>query len=258
MDRPAQARRSLARMAGPEHRDTLEERLIVWEGPPPRDFAQHPGTLLEMAEQAEADCVVIDSLKDAALKLTEDDVGSAYNRARQLALANGVDLLELHHQRKPQGGDKKPNTLADVYGSTWITAGCGSCVLLWGNPGDPVVSLTHLKQPLSPFGPLKVDHDHDRGVTTILEGVADPLVMLRNAGPNGLSAEDVARVLKDGGTPSENDRRQARRKLGRLVDRGHAVKREGVRRSGGADPDKWVAVEEALEDDLAQAIVDGL
>jgi hypothetical protein len=40
-----------------------------------------------LCEDADADTVVVDSLKDAAIGLSHDDVGSAYNRARQIAIA---------------------------------------------------------------------------------------------------------------------------------------------------------------------------
>ncbi len=152
-DRPPQIARSLARMVRPCDRELLDDRLMVWKGPPPLDFARHPDTLLDMAQSAQADTVVIDSLKDVALKLTDDEAGSGYNSARQRALAEGVDLIELHHQRKAGSGlAGKPNSLADVYGSVWITAGAGSVLLVWGEAGDSVVQVTHLKQPAEDVG----------------------------------------------------------------------------------------------------------
>jgi replicative DNA helicase len=70
-DRPPQIARSLARMCRPADREQLDERLVVWKGPPPRDLAKHPTVLLDMAQAAGADTVVVDSLKDVALKITE-------------------------------------------------------------------------------------------------------------------------------------------------------------------------------------------
>ena len=61
-------------------RAELDERLRIWPGPPPHDLARHPSLLARLCDQAGADTVVIDSLKDAALKLSEDEVGAAYNR----------------------------------------------------------------------------------------------------------------------------------------------------------------------------------
>ncbi|KOX52770.1 ATPase AAA, partial [Streptomyces purpurogeneiscleroticus] len=83
MDRPQQARRNLARLfAGmDEHREYLDEMLRVVEGPPPADFAQSPETLRQMCDHHGAAVVVIDSMKDAAIGLSKDEVGAGYNRA---------------------------------------------------------------------------------------------------------------------------------------------------------------------------------
>ncbi|MBU8793213.1 AAA family ATPase [Micrococcus luteus] len=171
MDRPAQLRRSLHRQFTEDERATLEQKLVVWAGPPPADLASDPGLLLEMCRAAGADVVVVDSLKDAALGLSEDTVGAAYNSARQAALAGGVEVLELHHQVKRGANGGAPTTLADVYGSGWITAGAGSVVLLHGEAGAASVELRHLKQPAEPVGPLTIEHDPAAGVSRVGEAV---------------------------------------------------------------------------------------
>ncbi|CAN5595486.1 hypothetical protein BH18ACT1_BH18ACT1_00240 [soil metagenome] len=215
-DRPPQIARSFRRMAQEEDREVLADRLRVWRGPPVEDLARHPETLLQMAEDADADTAVLDSFKDVALGLSDDDVGAGLNSALQLALVGGVEVIGLHHQRKPTGGNAKPNTLSDVYGSVWITAGAGSVVLLWGNAGDPVVELTHLKQPADAVGPLHLLHDHDAGTTTVIDQLdVDDLV---RAQP-GITAQDVARLLFDTATPDRNQKEKARRKLDKLVGR---------------------------------------
>ncbi len=225
-DRPTQVQRSFRRMVRPVDRQLLDDRLVVWKGPPPRDFAKHPGTLLEMAQYADADTVVVDSLKDVALKLTDDEAAAGYNTARQAALVAGVEVLELHHQTKRGGGGVgKPNTLADVYGSMHLTAGAGSVALLWGDPGDPAVELLHLKQPAENIGPLDVLHDHQRGTSTVDDG-RDPLVLLRTA--DKLTAGQLARHLyvPDGTRqPRRNEVEKARRILNGLERRGQAYSR---------------------------------
>ena len=72
----------------------------------------------------------------------------------------------MHHGRKANADNKKPNTLDDVYGSAWLTAGMGSVICLWGKPGDSLVELTHLKQPAEAVGPMMVLHDHATGRST--------------------------------------------------------------------------------------------
>ncbi len=169
---------------------------------------------------------MIDSLKDVALKLTDDEIGAGYNAARQTALVAGVQLLELHHQTKRGGGGiGKPNTLADVYGSMHLTAGAGSVLLLWGEPGDPAVELRHLKQPGETIGPLDVLHDHTTGTSTVSTD-RDPLALLRTA--DRLTAGQLARHLyvPDGTRqPKPAEIERARRVLDRFAREGHADRR---------------------------------
>lgn len=217
MDRPAQIARGLRRAFDESDREVLAERLRFWEGPPPGDVAKHPTVLLSLAELAEADVIVIDSVKDAAIGLTEDEVGAAYNRARQNCLAHGVEVLELHHMVKRGANGAKPKELADVYGSAWLTAGAGSVLLLWGAAGDPIVEALHLKQPAGEVGPMKLQHDHQNGTTSIFHGT-DVLATVLAAGRAGVGPVDVARVMFDSAKPSDSDIEKARRKLNKLVD----------------------------------------
>lgn len=235
MDRPPQISRAMRRLFNEADRAALNERLVVWKGPPPYDMAKHPEVLLRMCEAAGADTVVVDSLKDAVVKLSDDETGANYNRARQMALAAGIEVLELHHQRKSGAENKKPTRLDDVYGSTWITAGAGSVLLLWGEAGDPVVELIHLKQPAEPVGPLMVAHDHVAGTTAVQRQV-DILQMARFQGHVGLNAQLVARELFLNDKPTRAEIEKARRKLNSLVAAGHLVAVEGAR-GGGSERD---------------------
>jgi len=247
MDRPRQIRRAMRRLFGEEHRQILEERLVVWEGPLPLDVGRVPEQLISTAEEVGAGTVVADSLKDLAVKLSDDEVGGNLNRAIQWLIAADIEFMGLHHQRKGQGGTR-PNSLEDVYGSTWITAGAGSVVLLWGAAGDPLVELSHLKQPASEIGPLQLEHDHLAGTTTIYRGQADPLMMLRHA-PNGITAADLAGVMFEG-DPTPNQRKKAQRQLDRLVTQGmaHKTSAEDVRSGAGKvtrTPARYHAIEAA-------------
>jgi hypothetical protein len=159
-DRPPQISRSMRRQFTDDDRQVLADRLRVHRGPLHHDITRNPEVLAQMCADAGADTCIVDSLKDVVLKLTDDEAAATYNRARQLALREGVELLELHHPRKAARGDKMPNTIDDVYGSTWITSGAGSVISLWGAPGDSVVAWSHLKQPAGEIGPMKVTHEH--------------------------------------------------------------------------------------------------
>lgn len=241
MDRPRQIRRAMRRLFGDIDRDILNDRLAVWEGPLPFDLGRRPETVLEMARAANADVVMVDSLKDAAVKLTDDEAGGTLNRALQLLVADGRNVASLHHQRKGTNG-AKPNTLEDVYGSTWITAGAGSVVLLWGAAGDPLVTLSHLKQPASEIGPMQIEHEQTTGTMSVYRGTADPLVILQHAA-SGLTAGDLARLMFEVDKPNDNQRKKAQRQLDRLVTAGLGHK-TGFSRGGegGSTDARYYAV----------------
>lgn len=243
MDRPPQIARALARLFGPEMRAALDDRLVIWPGPPPGDFAQHPDLLQTMCEQAGADTVIVDSLKDCVRKLSDDESGSGYNTARQRALAGGVQVVELHHQRKASAENRKPSKLDDVYGSVWLTAGAGSVVLLWGEAGDPVVELSHIKQPAEPVGPWRIVHDHTAGTSSV-EDRADLTAMAQEWNPGGevdaLTPKDAAARMFDTVKPTRSEIEKARRKLDSLVRQGRLVRIEGAKGGvGGGESTRY-------------------
>lgn len=219
-DRPYQARRSMNRLMQPEWRDVLAERLVVWEGPPPEDFAKNTDLLTQMCEAADADTVFVDSLKDVVIGIKEDEPGAAYNRARQTALRAGIQVIELHHQVKRGANGNEPSTISDVYGSVWITAGAGSVMLLWGDPGDPIVKMKHLKQPAEEIGPFDIVHDHYAGNSTV-SGEISLAVLAKQR--DGLTAKEAAQAMFDTTKPTTAEVEKARRRLEKLVREGVLV-----------------------------------
>ena len=230
MDRPSQAKASLARMFSEADRDVLDKRLVIWEGPPPEDMAKNTGMLARLCTLADADTCIVDSLKDAAIPLTDDATGAGWNRARQQAIVQGTELVELHHPRKPdQASVSKPPELADFYGSRWIAAGAGSAVILHGNPGDPIVRLYHRKPVITPVGPWDVLMDGPSGEISINHGI-DLLGQIRQR--KGTTAAVAAALLFGDGhqdyKPSRNDIEKARGRLRTLEKKGLAVSQDGA------------------------------
>ncbi|MHA7663728.1 AAA family ATPase [Mycolicibacterium sp. HS_4_1] len=239
MDRPDQIARSLHRQFPESMRRALADRLMVWKGPPPNDFAVNPRLLAALADKSKAEIVFVDSLKDAAIGLSDDKVGAAYNRARQLLLQSGRQLAELHHPVKHGTGGVK-----DVYGSTWLTSGAGSVVLLEGDPGDPVIHFRHARQPAQEVGPFLVHHDQVTGLMEV-HGEFDLLKELR-AADEGLTADAVMQLRRPGEKLDKRARdsqmQKARRDLDRLVSDGLARREDGVQGGvGGGTPAKWFA-----------------
>ena len=240
MDRPRQIRRSLHRQFSAVRRDVLAQRLVVWQGPPPEDIAANPQLLVEMARDAGAKVVYLDSLKDAAVGLSEDAVGAGYNRARQMLLADGVDLIELHHTVKRGNNGAAPSGLADVYGSGSLTSGAGSVVMLIGESGDPIVGMRHLKQPAAEVGPLTLLHN-ERAGTMHSQTKDDTVALVADAGDQGISAKELAVVMFEKKAPTRGEVEKARRALEREVARGLLTEMPGAK--GGADggsPARWV------------------
>lgn len=224
MDRPQQIARALNRRFDESEREHLDQHLTFWPGPPPADLARHPETLRAMIQAADADTVIVDSLKDAAIGLSDDEVGAGWNRARQYAVAAGCQVLELHHNVKRNANGGEPSTIADVYGSAWITAGVGSVILLLGAPGDPVVSMRHVKQPAEEVGPWRLLHDHVRGITGLYE-TATPLEIVQRLGT--VTAKQAAEIMFDTDKASPAQKMKAVRKLDDLTKKGFLTATHG-------------------------------
>ncbi|KUH97946.1 hypothetical protein AU190_22235 [Mycolicibacterium acapulense] len=230
MDRPRQIARSLGRQFDAGDRAVVSERLRVWPGPPAVDLARNTDELAAMAAAARADTVVMDSVKDAAVGLKEDEIGALYNRARQKLIAAGVQLLELHHttKRNAQGGS--PDSAADVFGSAWIVNGTGSIIMLSGDPGDPVVGFQHIRQPAEEVGPWQLLHDQAAGKITI-HHETDPVAMAIASGEKGITADDLVDAWnpdkKLSGRARLAAREKARRALNKLVDQKKLTRLDG-------------------------------
>jgi hypothetical protein len=178
MDRPRQIARSFGRMVTGGDRKALRKALKVWQGPPPVNVVQEPASLCQWArDQHGARYVIIDSYKDLAADLSDGTTGAAINAAVQECIAEGIGWLGLHHHRKAQADNSMPSSLADVYGSGWLTAGLGSVLGLWGEAGDDVIEARHLKPVTETLGTFGIRHDHRAGVSE----TADRPVRLRKS-----------------------------------------------------------------------------
>ncbi|OBI89266.1 hypothetical protein A9X01_13885 [Mycobacterium asiaticum] len=201
MDRPMQIRRSLARMVDLTEETaaaTIKRQLIVWKGRVPIKANEAPEAFAEWVAQhgRNPGLVIVDSLKDLLSGLIGDDDGIGFNDAMQRVIENGTEFLSLHHQRKATADNLKPAQLSDVYGSGWLTAGQGSVLLLWGQPGASSVELSHLKQPQERVGPLIIKHQHGEGASTKIDAAHVITALADRAGEIGISEADaVAEVF---------------------------------------------------------------
>lgn len=213
MDRPKQIERSFRRTCISADEALLDEWLVVWKGPPPRDLAMHPELLTTLAEKAQADVVIVDSLKDAALGLSNDEVGAGWNRAVQHLLVTGRNILVLHHTKKQSG--TKSTALEEIYGSVWLTNGLGSVVRLQGTPGESILKFSHDKPPMVQIEPMQIHHDQQNGLMLPVLTV-DLIDLARREG--GITVERAAQVLFETDAPSDRLKENARRRLNRLAE----------------------------------------
>lgn len=209
-DRPRQIRRRGRMLIGEDERTILADRLIVRPGTLPFDPLRDPGALARFATD-ELGCsdLLLDSLGALVPGLEKPEVGQGIRLAFDRVIEAGVDLIFTHHPRKMTSEGREPRTHDDVFGSRWITAGCGSVISLWGQPGAPIVSFRHLKQPAGEVGPFRVEVGRD-GWMEILRGTNLDGLLLR---PGGVSARDVAAALYESTRPSRADVERARRAL---------------------------------------------
>lgn len=244
-DRPRQAARSMRRMVGDLDRQLLEERMTVWRGPLPAMLNEDRSILARLAKQFDAGTIVVDSLKDVAVDVATDEAGGRIAAAFQHLIATGVELLVMHHPRKPGlEQHRRPRELADVYGSRLIFGAFGSVVMLWGDPGDAIVELRHLKQPVDEIGPWNIRHDHVAGRTTVETGT-DLVQLVLNASTAGLTATAAAGLVYEKETPTKNEVERTRAKLDRLCSNGRLVKMPG-RRGSAAGSNAGGAAEQAV------------
>lgn len=215
MDRPRQAARSFRRMVEPRDRAVLDERLVIWRGPLPIDIMKTGELGLWVREQCpDVDTVVVDSVKDFAggRSMSDDAVGGGVNAAWQELIADNIELLLLHHERKAASGTSRTPTLDNIFGSTLLTSGLGSVIALSGDPGSDEVTAHHVKQPAETIGPLDLRHLHKQGVTEVVNGVRLTVEQVLNLGQatvkgiatmTGLSDKTVRRHLKNMGARVE-------------------------------------------------------
>ena len=248
-DRPRQAQRALRRMLGTVDRDPLDESLMVIDWPLPT-LDENPELLAEIAGSNKADVVIVDSLKDVVREPSSEESGAAVKRAYSTAIAEGVDVCLLHHDRKASSDSRRRLLrLSDVYGSRWMVAGCGSVLALNGTSGDPVVELRQLKQVVEEVGPLRMGFDFETGLVHTFDG-GDLLGMV-NGSKRGLTANDAARLLYETEKPTAAERERARRKLNTLVGRGLVVALDG---ETATDPKVYCSVVNTLTEPLTQGV----
>jgi replicative DNA helicase len=212
-------------MVTEKDRAVLDDRLRWEQHRRLRITPEYPEVIYEAAVGVEATVVVLDSIKDLVAKIATDESGQAYNDAVQICVANGVEVIALHHTRKATSEGRGALSLDDVYGSTWITAGAGSVIALNGRAGEGIARFRHLKMPAEEVGPFDVEFDYDAGTVSTI-GRRDLVAWFAEVGT--ASTAEATRYLFGKADATEAEKRKARRKLGRMETDG-CLTRSGER-----------------------------
>lgn len=221
MDRPYQIASAMRRVFEPHGREGLQDKkFTVWIGPPEKDLGKNPEHLMEMCNEVGARTVFIDSLKDAALRLTDEASAQGWNLAVQYCLREGIQVCALHHPTKHTGRDAdRLIDLSDVYGSGWVTAGMGSVLSMWGAVGSSFFELTQLKSPTMVLDPLVVRRNDRTGGMEVIGGSLDWAWFFTE--PHSIA--DLCKHMF-GAETSRGNQEKARRQVHDLLARGVIVK----------------------------------
>jgi len=123
------------------------------------------------------DGIMIDSLGSTTEgELTDEkDVKNLMDWNDQMRQRHGVFTWYIHHHRKASGDNKKPNKLADVYGSQYITARATTVSCLWPTVSESTLDFLPLKVRLSAKPPsFQIHRDHNLHFTRMVPEVAIP------------------------------------------------------------------------------------
>lgn len=141
-----------------EELETLEENLRFFPLGEPiyLNRKEEKRRIEEVIKREGLTGLIIDSLGSTTEEeLTgEKDVKNLMDWNDHLRQEYGVFTWFIHHHRKATGDNKKPNKLADVYGSQYITARATSVMCMWEVPGSiNAIELSSLKMRLAPKPP---------------------------------------------------------------------------------------------------------
>ena len=173
MDRPKQARRVLRRIRDSSGKSKAELQEVLdrnpWAEGRFKGVTDNPELLVNLCHAVDASIVVVDSAKDMFRNLSEEEGAAKLNDAAQMAIAEGIEVMFLHHFRK--GG--KLGDPDSVYGGYQVAAGMGSILQIEREPGSEVRRMAQAKSPMEEMrevefriaesGQLEVTFDHNLG-----------------------------------------------------------------------------------------------
>ena len=192
----------VGRMVSDQHRRILRERLVVWRGSVPFDVVRDPGSLADFAVERNAGGIIVDSVKDLAENLSDEEVGMAIHRAWQLC----VEALPGRARATPSAQSAADQQAAQsARGRVRVAVDhrrLRERDPRLGRRGRPDRQPLHLKQPADIVGPFTLLHNNRAGTVVVADSQPDPVDLV--AGWVGYGA--------DGAGSRRKGARQARRR----------------------------------------------
>lgn len=146
--------------------------------------------LEEMIQREGIECVIFDSLGSMTEQelSKETDAKNLMDWNDHLRAELGISTLIIHHHRKAQTGNKRPNSISDIYGSHYFTARATTVLILWESRKDGVIEVNprkvRMSAPIKSFGikrrdDLTFELTHDKieiidDTLDIRDGVSTP------------------------------------------------------------------------------------
>lgn len=132
----------------PEELDVLEDRLILLPVGEALHFTRTEVTdwLTDFIQRSKIDGLIVDSLSSFLPNMSDEAAVNKFNEwDSRLRNRLGCFTWYIHHHRKAQGDNQKPNKLGDVYGSVYLTGQSTTVASLWRTSLEDTLEVTTLK-----------------------------------------------------------------------------------------------------------------
>lgn len=162
-----------------EQQQVMEEMLQIFPLGEPLYMAND--LVLKEVDQLIGDLklngLMIDSLGQATEEALSDEAfRKFFHKMSKLRKRHKCFMWFIHHNRKANGDNKKPNKLADVFGSQYITSEATTVLGLWKGQYANSIEVSPLKVRLAKTpDPFHIHRDQNLHFTLMTPGVAKPL-----------------------------------------------------------------------------------
>lgn len=170
-----------------QEQDVLEENLLFFPLGEPLYMTNDNvrATMDQIAGDLKLDGIIVDSLGSASEENVSDEkFKQFFHWNDQFRQRHDVFTWYIHHHRKANGNNRKPNSISDVYGSQYITSYATSVVCLWDGGLPNVLEYRTLKKRLAAKdAPFYIARDEKMHFTLVKPGFTGTQPVLAPVSP---------------------------------------------------------------------------